>query len=273
MIKLYQIIMRSRLSSIDIGIITVVALSALIGLVRGITREFFGLVSWIGAVVTAYLGYPIAANVAHAYIKSPMLADGATYLGLFVIFLVLFSVFSQVLSNLIRDSGLSGIDRTLGFGFGIARGAILLTIIEIGMGFFVSRAQQPKPVQESRLVPLVYQGSDFTLSVLPTKFRQFICEKQRTHQVDDGTDMKTHASSEGASVSMEQTATQQAETTEAQAEDLAKLKPQSIDNQITSTAQAVVDTKNNLDRLLELGKEVEETATATSPSKPTDKKS
>jgi Colicin V production protein len=164
-----------------------------------------------------------------------------------------------VLYNLIRDSGLSGIDRSLGFGFGIARGIMLLTIIEMGMGFFVSRAQQPPAIKESKLIPLVYQGSDFTLTMLPMNLRQFICEKQKVHHENDLVSAKSETPILQGDMKAD------VETSEMQAEGLANLKPQSIDDQVSSTVQTaktVVDTKNSIDRLLEMGKEIEETVAA-----------
>jgi membrane protein required for colicin V production len=245
------------MSTIDIGILGIILLSGLVGLVRGITREFFGLVSWTGAIVSSYLGFPYAGKISHMYIHTPMLADGAAYVGLFVCFLIIFSIISQVLSNIIRDSSLSGIDRSLGALFGMVRGLIIIIVVEISVGFLMARSQHPEQVHQSHLMPMIYRFSDATKQMLPEKAQAFIREKYKQDGEEGG--KKT---SKAADTTIE-SKPQSPQASELQAEDLAHLKPktEAVEEVAPEASlQDAQDAKENLDKILEMGKEIEDAA-------------
>lgn len=162
------------MSGVDIGVIVIVLISAGIGLVRGLTREVLSVVSWLGAAVATLIALPLAQNIARQHISNPMMADVATAVVVFILFLIIFSLISHFLSGLIRQSALGGIDRSLGFGFGIVRGIIFLCLIEITMSCFVARSSQPASVKESRFASPIYQGSDLLFQIFPSSLQNFI---------------------------------------------------------------------------------------------------
>ncbi|MBY0462554.1 MAG: CvpA family protein [Alphaproteobacteria bacterium] len=162
------------MNGVDIGVIVIVLISAGIGLIRGLTREVLSVVSWLGAAVATLIALPLAQNIARQHISNPMMADVATAAVVFILFLIIFSLISHFLSGLIRQSALGGIDRSLGFGFGIVRGIIFLCFLEITMSCFVSRANQPSSVKESRFTSAIYQGSDLLFQIFPSSLQNFI---------------------------------------------------------------------------------------------------
>lgn len=172
------------MNGVDIGIICVVLISAAIGLIRGFTREILSVVSWLGAGMATLIALPLAQNIARQYISNPMMADIATAGVVFVLFLIIFSLISHFLSGLVRQSALGGIDRSLGFGFGILRGIIFLCLIEITMGCFVARSNQLPAIKESRFSSSIYQGSDLIFQIFPTSLQNFITlqHQRRTHE-------------------------------------------------------------------------------------------
>ncbi|MES2608186.1 MAG: CvpA family protein [Pseudomonadota bacterium] len=160
-------------------IIGVALLSALMGLMRGLTREVLGLASWIGGASLTFVGMPFVQIIARRYIQNGMMADVAAAVGLFLLFLILFSVISHTLSGFIRQSVLGGIDRSLGFLFGVGRGIIVLCIFQLIISCFVPRHKQPETFQNNRFAPMIYKGSDLIFSLLPHQVASKIFEQQQ----------------------------------------------------------------------------------------------
>lgn len=163
----------------DIAVIVVVAFSALIGFTRGLTREVLGLLSWVAALAASYFGFPFAKKIALDYIHNPNIAEYVSYFSVFIIFLILFSIVSNILSSLIRQTMLSGIDRMLGFGFGIIRSFLLLSFIDIGMGMFFSKAQEPAFIENSKSIKHVHMLGENLMDSLPDWVVKMIKEKQK----------------------------------------------------------------------------------------------
>lgn len=229
------------MNTIDIGVSVILLLSASIGLIRGFTREILSVVSWLGAAAATLVALPFAQNIARQHISNPMMADIATAAVVFVLFLIIFSLISHFLSGLIRQSALGGIDRSLGFGFGILRGIIFLCIIEISMGCFVARNNHSIAIKESRFTSAIYKGSDLLFQFFPYSLQNFITSQ---HQRRSNTNI-TGSASQGEIVgSLLKTqlehhlekvtpANTEEKILEAQraAENLAQLKPKAPDNQ------------------------------------------
>ena len=163
---------------VDIIMIVVILLSSLMGIIRGLTKEVFGLTSWIGAGVAAYLLYPIAGHFTLAYIKNPTFAAVAAGFVIFLVFLIFFSLISHIISSYVKDSALGGVDRALGFGFGILRAVVLLCVIELGLSSFMPRNQYPEAMQNARFTPMIQTGSERLLAILPEKWQEFVLSQQ-----------------------------------------------------------------------------------------------
>lgn len=159
---------------IDVGVLAVVGISCIIGLIRGATRELLGLVSWVGAIMAAFFFLPLVRHIARQHIQNPMIADVATGLVIFIAFLIIFSLISHVLSGYVKDSALGGVDRSLGFGFGIFRALVFLSAAEIVLCIFISRPQQPTAVQNSRFIIMIRRASDGLRMMLPGSWREFL---------------------------------------------------------------------------------------------------
>lgn len=156
----------------------VVFISTVVGVVRGITREVLSLFAWSGAIASTWMCWPLARHFFEQWIENPMLAGGATIIALFLLFLILFSLISYFLSNLVRQSWMGGVDRALGSLFGVVRGATLLCFFELGMAMFIPRGQYPAWLSEANCAPLLYQGSDLLYQILPSRLHLAV-EEQR----------------------------------------------------------------------------------------------
>ncbi|MBL8310315.1 MAG: CvpA family protein [Burkholderiales bacterium] len=117
------------MTGFDIAVLGVVALSALLGLWRGVIREVFALAAWVAAVVGMFLlGGRIAEMLPFAQ-DSPWLRSLAGYALAFVGIFVALSLVGFVLSKLMKAVGLSFVDRALGMLFGVLRGGLIVVLL------------------------------------------------------------------------------------------------------------------------------------------------
>lgn len=114
---------------IDYVILAIIAISALIGLARGLIREVISLGVWVLALVAAWLFYePVAAQLA-PLIATPTLRIAVAVLLLVLGVLLVGAVVAFLLSLLVEKTGLTGTDRVLGLVFGAVRGALVVALL------------------------------------------------------------------------------------------------------------------------------------------------
>ena len=114
---------------VDYAIIGIIALSALIGLLRGFVREALSLAAWVAAIwVAVEFSGRLAAVLTH-YISVPSLRLMAAFAALFLGILILIGIINFLIVRLLAKTGLGGTDQMLGIVFGIARGVVIITLL------------------------------------------------------------------------------------------------------------------------------------------------
>jgi membrane protein required for colicin V production len=120
---------------VDAGVGVITFVSALLAYSRGLTREMFAIVGWVIAAVAAFYGAPLLEPLIRELpVVGKVLADSCiiSMIAAFTIVvaaaLLVLSVFTPLVAGLVLDSPLGGMDRLLGFLFGIARGIFLIAI-------------------------------------------------------------------------------------------------------------------------------------------------
>lgn len=155
----------------DLTVVVVVVLSGLFAMARGFVREVLSLASWVGAALVTLWGFGIARPYARTLIESTLLADIVTGVALFICSLVLFSMIGGGIASLVRGTGLNALDRTLGFLFGLVRGALIVAILWLGLGWAIPPQDHPVWLRDARVVPLVERLADFLRGLAPPEFR------------------------------------------------------------------------------------------------------
>lgn len=109
------------MNELDALILVVIGLSAVLGAVRGMLTEVLSLLLWVAALwVTVTMGDNVTAQLLD--IDTPLLRAIAGYAGTFVVIMLVGNLLIWGLRSLLHGVGLSGTDRALGAGFGVARG-------------------------------------------------------------------------------------------------------------------------------------------------------
>lgn len=140
----------AELPLLDVVILAVLAVSVLIGAVRGFVREAFSLGVWILAFVVANLSAREASTLFESWVGDPALRLPLAFGAVFLATLILGSLAVRVLGMLVDATGLTGLDRTLGTLFGAGRAVVLLIVIS---AFAAPLFADTGWWQASRLVP------------------------------------------------------------------------------------------------------------------------
>ena len=156
---------------VDLAAIGVLAISALLAFMRGFVREVLGIAAWLGAGLFAASCFHFVQGRFRLWIENPDIADPVAFAVLFIAALLAFSLIANAISGIARMSFLSGIDRTLGMVFGLARGAALVAFAYIVLGLLTPPDRWPDPVLQARFLPLAYEGAAWGVNLLPTDYR------------------------------------------------------------------------------------------------------
>jgi membrane protein required for colicin V production len=121
-----------QLGWVDIALLAVFLLSALVGLWRGFIFEIVSLLGWVVAFILANtLGPLLADYIPVGESHNPQLGLWIAYVAVFVLVLLLCTLFARMLRALIAATPLSFVDHLLGGVFGVVRGAVIL--VAVGM--------------------------------------------------------------------------------------------------------------------------------------------
>ena len=143
---------------LDIILLSVMMISGLLAMVRGFMREILSIASWAGAAAATLYAYPRLLPVAKQYFTNDYVAMGATVGGVFVGTLLILSILTIKMSDVVLDSRVGALDRTLGFLFGLGRGLIIVVVAFLFFAWLVPDRSQPDWVRNAKS-KIVLQGT------------------------------------------------------------------------------------------------------------------
>lgn len=148
--------------------------SAVLAMVRGFSREVLSIASWGAAAVVAFLFYKPATPLVQNYVDNELIAKLVAAGIIFLVVLIVVTFITMRIADMIIDSRIGPLDRTLGFVFGAARGVLIAAVAVWFLTFFTGNSKiawidnaKSKPFLESLAQSLVNMLPEDIESILP----------------------------------------------------------------------------------------------------------
>jgi membrane protein required for colicin V production len=148
-------------------LIAVMLISGMLAMVRGFMREVLSIAAWLAAaIVTLYL-YAKLLPTAESYFNSKIIANVVVIGGVFLATLLIVSAITIKVSDMILDSRIGALDRTLGFLFGLGRGLLIVVVAFLFVEWLVPAKAQPSGVRDAKSRVVLLSTGDWLRSLLP----------------------------------------------------------------------------------------------------------
>jgi len=152
---------------IDLGVVLVLLISGVLAYARGLVHEVLSIGGWIGATLATIFFYPVIQPFARQFIPIELAADLSAGVVIFIVTLVILSLATRALSSRVKESALNVLDRSLGFLFGLARGALLVCVAYMGLEFLAPKSEQPEWITAAKTMPIIVEGAAALVAVIP----------------------------------------------------------------------------------------------------------
>src|SRR5688500_12390238 len=123
------------MTPVDYVILLLTLVSVVVGVWRGFTTEALSLVSLLAAIALAWTFAAALEPSPGSWVSAVEVRLWTARVIIFVAVLVIGGLVSWLARKLVRHTGLSGLDRTLGAGFGLLRAALLIGLAVIVLQF------------------------------------------------------------------------------------------------------------------------------------------
>jgi len=152
---------------LDLILLLVMLVSGLLAMIRGFMREVLSIAAWgIAALVTLY-SYGKLLPTVQQYFASNTVATAVTVVSIFLLTLLIVSILTIRVSDLVLDSRVGALDRTLGFLFGLGRGLLIVVVAYLFFDWLVPDRSQPEWVRDAKSKVLIKSTGDWLKGMLP----------------------------------------------------------------------------------------------------------
>ena len=170
---------------LDILLLVVMLVSGLLAMIRGFMREILSIGAWgVAALVTLYT-FAKALPIAQGYFSSNTVATGVTIGSIFLLTLLLVSIVTVRISDMILDSRVGALDRTLGFLFGLGRGLVIVVVAFLFFAWLVPDRSQPEWVRGAKSKVVLQSTGQWLMSMLPDDPESTILKRLKKPTPDD----------------------------------------------------------------------------------------
>lgn len=149
-------------------ILLVLLVSVIQAASSGFFQEAFGLAGLVCGYLIAAWQYRNLAGHFAPYISSHWLGEIVAFLAIFLGVMVLAGVLGKIVRWIVKEAGLSVVDRFLGGTLGLVRGCLLIAIVLVGMTAFTPTS---KWLQGSSLAPYFLVVGRAAIWVAPAELR------------------------------------------------------------------------------------------------------
>ena len=152
----------------DWFICAVVLLNVVTAAMQGFFSEALTMAGLVVGYLVAAWKYHGLAEWLESFLKNPWLAEILGFLTIFFAIVLLFGLAARPARWLMRQSGLSGLDRFLGAILGLLKGGLMVAVILMGMTAFTPTS---KLLANSQLAPYFLVVGRAAIWLAPTELR------------------------------------------------------------------------------------------------------
>ena len=172
----------TSLTIVDYVVVFVLFMSAVFSTLRGMTREFLGLLGWVVSVLVANYAKPLLegpiADLINADGLSATLAWGIPFAATAIIWFLVASLLSPGLTH----AGLGSLDRWLGVFFGLARGYILVLLAFIGAVLAIEGENKlPATIQNAQSAHIFSRTAEYVANFMPNEIKKKLSSSLINH--------------------------------------------------------------------------------------------
>ena len=156
----------------DYIVLAIIAISILVGAIRGFVKEAFSLAVWAAAFLVAFQYSGALAIHLEDHIALPSARTSLAFAGLFLSVLLVGGLLTFLVGKLVEKTGLSGTDRLLGGIFGGIRGVALVLAVMLFAG--LTPIPQDPWWQQSRAIQSLMPLAEWCTGYLPEYILEYL---------------------------------------------------------------------------------------------------
>ena len=173
-----------NINLVDFASISIILISSILAYFRGLSREILAIVSWVTAALLAFIFAPQLDPlineipiIKEILIDSCQLSIMISYVLSLIISLIALSLIVPMLTNIIHQSNLNGLDKLLGLCFGASRGLLLIIILTIVYDLFFSDNKNLVAMEYSQTNKISAGIKDDVKRLMPNSKPQWIIDR------------------------------------------------------------------------------------------------
>jgi membrane protein required for colicin V production len=156
------------LTQFDYAVLIILAVSAIVGFVRGAAREVVTVLAFLLAAVAAMVGLRYAGPIGRKAIDPDWAGNVAAVV---VVFLVVYIVLRMLGAGLVRRvkdaETLGALDRSVGLAFGLLRAAVFLGALNLMFNAATPPDRVPAWISQAKLYPLTTASARLLTAFAP----------------------------------------------------------------------------------------------------------
>ena len=157
----------NNLTQIDLLILVVTIISMFYGYIRGLIKEILSILSIFLSGYFSTILYPEISLFIKEYIDMAILADGTSFVILFILIYSIISILSNLIITSIYNTPIKIFDKNFGIIFGFFRSLLIFSILNILLIWIFWKNTIPAYINEAKSMVLINYTSRKILDILP----------------------------------------------------------------------------------------------------------
>ena len=162
----------ASIATVDWVLLTVLVLSLLVGLWRGLVFEVLSVLGWVAAFFLAQWFAPDVAALLPMSSASQSIRYAAAFVLTFIIAVFVAGLLASIVRKMVAAVGLRPVDRLLGGVFGVVRGLVLLLAVAVAID--MTPLKDSLWWKESTGAPVLSAALKGLKPALPEQFSRFL---------------------------------------------------------------------------------------------------